>query len=281
MKILKTYEEYKTIIKKFRNVCKRPFSNVYYMQDDINRYISLERMYYDEFDFGLIFYIDEEIYYKICLYVDPECDIHIPSMKKKMVIKNIYKREKKDEATIKIEEQLRKNGFVYAGASVGIRAQVSMVLNRCTNVSKYEEGLIKKGYEFVIAEPKEYEQMERIIVDSKIVKDYQLDYRTKSEREQLEPGSYLYIRNAQGDICAVSVCTIENGIAYGVAMAVKEQYKMLGLAPVLTNHRFEWLEEKDIAYIYGWILTDNEASIRYHKSLGYEFTDKYTDEWVK
>ena len=63
MKKLASFDESKNIIKDDRLVCKRPFSNVYFMPDDIKRYIELGRAGYERSESGIIFFFDEETYF--------------------------------------------------------------------------------------------------------------------------------------------------------------------------------------------------------------------------
>ncbi len=280
MKKLESFDEYKNIIRNFRLVCKRPFSNVYYMPDDIKRYIALGRAGYEKTENGIVFFFDEETYYRACLYVDEKERFTISPQRKRVLVKNVFEKEKKDEKLQCIENRLTESGFKKAGTSVAIQGESEKLIQRCKHMEKYAETLKKKGYYCVEADFSLFEEMERIIVDSGIIKDYQLNYRTDEEKKQLERGSYLCMMKDEGQICAVSACVIEHGIAKGIAMAVKEKYKMHGLAPILTYYRFKWLCEQGIKYIRGWILTDNEPSLRYHQSLGYEFLNKYADEWI-
>lgn len=98
--------------------------------------------------------------------------------------------------------------------------------------------------------------------------------------KDLEEGAYLCILNNENEICAASIAYIENGIAQGTAMAIEEKYKMNGFAPVLTYNRCKVLYEKGVKYLQGWVLMDNYASLKYHKGIGYQFINKYADEWI-
>ena len=145
---------------------------------------------------------------------------------------------------------------------------------------KYEKEIEKKGYCCIEAEYSLFDKIEKIIVGSDILEDYHIISRTDQEKKELEKGSYLCILNEKKDICAASIAVINSGIAQAEEMVVKDEYKMRGFAPILTYQRLKWLDSKNIQKIEGWILTHNESSLRYHRKLGYHFTDKYVEEWV-
>ncbi len=280
MKKLESFDEYKNIIKDYRLICKRPFSNVYYMPNDIKRYIELGRVDYERSESGIIFLFDEETYYRACLYVNERDKFVISPQKKRVLIKNVYQKGKKEEKLLCTESRLTELGFKKVGTSVAIQGDSQKLVQRCKHMEKYAEAMEKKGYRCIEADFSLFNEMEAIIVDSGIIKDYQLNYRTDEEKKNLERGSYLCMMKDEHQICAVSACIIEHGIGKGVAMTVKEKYKMRGLAPILTYYRFKWLCDHDINFIHAWILTDNEPSLRYHQSLGFEFLNEYADEWI-
>lgn len=280
MKKLESFDEYKKVISEFRLVYKRPFSNIYFMPDDIKRYIELGRAGYKRSESGIIFFFDEETYYRACLYVSEKEKFKISSQKKKILVKNIYPGGEKKENLQCVEQRLMELGFRKVGTHVDVQGETEKIFRKCGGLRKYAEGLEKKGYQCIAADYSLFKELDAIIMDTGIIKNYQLNYRTDEEKKKLESGSYLCIINDSHQVCAVNACVIEGDVARGVAMAVKEKYKMHGLAPVLTYYRFKWLCEHGIKYIQAWILLENEPSLRYYRSLGYEFLNKYADEWI-
>lgn len=280
MKKLESFDEYRNLVKEFKQVCKKPFSNMYYMSNDIKRYIELNRAGYEKSESGIVFFFDEENYYRACLYVNERDKFAIFPQKKKILVKNAFERERKDERLQCVESRLAELGFERVGISVGMQGEVQTILQKCERVKKYVSALEKKGYQCIMADFSLFKEIESIVLDSGIIKDYHLDYRTEEEKRKQKNGSYLCIINDKNEICAVSICEVEGGIAKGVALAVKEEYKMLGLAPVITYYRMKWLYDNGIKFSQGWALTSNEPSLQYHKRLGYTFQNKCIDEWI-
>ncbi|MCH5270295.1 MAG: hypothetical protein J1E83_06045 [Lachnospiraceae bacterium] len=246
----------------------------------MERYIQLGRAFYDKTESGIVFYFDEELYYRVCLCIDEKEKLSINRLDKKILIKNVYQKGKKRENLQCVEQQLEEMGFEKTGTSVRIKGEVQHLFEKCKRMEKYVHMLEKKGYRCVAADFSMFEEIEAIILDSGIIKDYQLNYRTDEEKKKLVNGSYMCMLNSNDEMCIGSVCVIESNIAKGVALAVKEKYKMHGLTPAIAFHRAKWFYDNEIKYAQGWILVDNEPSLRYYQSMGYELTNEYADEWI-
>ena len=52
-----------------------------------------------------------------------------------------------------------------------------------------------------------------------------------------------------------------------------------GFGLVLAYQSLVYANEKNKSF-YGWVVTTNERSIRYHQKLGYRFTGRYVKEWI-
>lgn len=277
---LQSISEYKILVEEYKKICPKPFSNANFMLDYLKRYIKLEKISYERNPQGLFFYFDEGTYYKVYFYVDEKQEFRVPVYDKKLLIRNMYSSRRKSERLIYLQERLNKQGFLNKGVSVQIEGNVEELLENCTSVEKFEKEIEKKGYRCIEADYTLFNEIENIIVESDILEDYHIMSRTEQEKKELEKGSYLCIVNEKNNVCAGSIAVINSSIAQAEAMAVRKEYKMRGFAPVLTYRRLKWLYDKNIQKIEGWILTHNESSLRYHKKLGYHFTDKYVEEWI-
>lgn len=251
------------------------------MPEDIQRYIEAGHAYYEIDGSGYILILDEENRYRVCVYVDTNCNFKIPLLDKKAVIKNVYRKGREEEGLELVENRLKSLNFDKVGTDVQIKGDVQILFEKSSRYEKYVQKMEAKGFYCIMADETYYHKIEKMVLDSKIIKDYQIDYKSFEEKKKMPKGSYLCVLNPDKEICAVSVCFIENGIAYGEGVAVDEKFKMHGLAPILAYHRYKWLHDNNIKYMQGWILLGNEASLRYHESLGYKFINKYVDEWIR
>lgn len=281
MKKFKNIEEYKEILRQVQTEHKNFFSNIYFLACDVQRYIELERAYYIRTKEGFFLILDEEKYYRVCLYVDITSDIQMPVLDKKIVIKNVYRKGREEDAQSSIEKSLEQQGFVKAGSVVQVKGNVSELLEKCKHLEKHVTKMESKGFRCIRADKRYYEEIENLLLASQKIHDYQIDYKTDEEKNEMPIGTYLCILNDKDEICAANVCYIEGEVAYGEGAAVVDRYKMQGLAPIMTYHRLKWLEEKGVPILRAWILEDNTASLRYHTSVGYKFVNKYVNEWIR
>ncbi len=280
IKQLQSIDEYKSLIEEFKKICRVPFSNIYLMPSAIDRYIKLQRAYFEKSEYGVVFYFDEGTYYRVYLYVDGKQKFQISAFDKKMLVRNTYNMKYKNEDLLHVQNRLQEIGFTQEGTSVQIQGKTQELLSNCMSIGKYTALMEKRGYHCIQPDFSRFGQIEQVIIHSEILKDYHLTFRTEQEKKELEEGSYLCIVNKDNEICAASIAVINFGIAQAEVMAVKEEYKMKGLAPILTYQRLKWLCDRNVSKIQGWILLHNETSLRYHQKIGYQLIDRYAEDWI-
>lgn len=280
MQIVGKPEEYKEIMQRTKVKCKGGVSNIYFMADEIGRFISQGRLYVEESDAGCVFYVDEGTYYNTAIHAADSAIVPIHAQDKKCVVRYVYRSRDAESTGRKFSEILSANDFHKAASSVEVRLSVEECVQKGTKVEKWVQKMESQGFSCVCAEEPQFREIEQMFCASGVIKDYQMAYRTREEKKALEKGSYMCILDRDGNMCAASFCAIVNGITTGGSVAVKEEYKMRGLVPMFTYYRSRWLRDHHVTYSQGWIETDNMPSIRLHESLGYEFRDRYADEWI-
>lgn len=282
MEVLLSLKDYYDLIKKTKKRCKISFSNMYCMPNEIERYISLGRLYYIELESGTAFIMDEEKYYKLCLYIDSSIPFSVPQMDRKILMRNIYREGLKNNSVQQTEKELIRNSFQKKGTSMQIQGNPADILEKKKNIERCVRIIERNGYRIVQADRSMLEGIEALLKEVPFVHDYHVDFKTMEEKQQnLEQGGYLCVVNKQDEICAATVTWVHGKVADGGAIAVREQFQRLGLAPAICYERLKRLQEQGVESLQGWVLSDNEASIRYHKSMGFEFMDRYADEWIR
>lgn len=139
IKELLSIAQYKKLLEDFRTVCKTPFSNIYLMPKDINRFINLKRISYVKNDYGIIFYLDEETFYRVCLYVDEQQLFEIPARDKKLLIRNVYRADNKGIKLSYVEARLQALGFLKVGTTVQIEGKPQELLFNCKSMEQYKK----------------------------------------------------------------------------------------------------------------------------------------------
>lgn len=201
-------------------------------------------------------------------------------MEKKILVRNIYKEGQNSISQNQIEHYLIKCGFHQEGISIQHSVNTYEVVRKYKHLEKYKLLITRKGYQIAIADMELLDSLEEMLISDPKVKDYYLSRTFDKKEHHVKEGAYLCILNAKNEICAASIALTKNGIAKGMAIAVKDQYKMSGFAPLLSYERCRLLSDKNITYLQGWILNSNETSLRYHKKIGYKPTGRYANEWI-
>lgn len=252
------------------------------MPDVIKRYIRLQRVSYEKRAYGLVFYFNEESYYRVCLYVDENQMFEIPLRNKKLLIRLLYSTRQKDARLESVEKHLKTLGFECKDTFVQTRSHPKEQISKFRNVEKFSRSMEKRGYHCIYPDFSRFREIENILIESDFIYDYQIDYKTDEEKRALQPGTYMCVVNRNNEICAASTMniSISSSSCYDGIVVVKEKYKMHGIAPFLANQRMKWLCDMNINNIYGQISIYNEQSLNYHKSLGVHFLDRYYDEFV-
>ena len=281
MKEITSLKDYYDLIKETKKRYKISFSNMYCMTDEVQRYINLRRLYFLELENGIAFVLNEERYYKLCLYADSSVPFCVPRLDKKILMRSIYRENLKNDSMLGIEKSLIQNGFQKAGTSVQIQGNPSEIIDKKKSIKRCIGIIERNGYRIVQADSSMLEAIENLLEEVPFVHDYHVDFKTAEEKQQnLKQGGYLCVVDACGKVCAATVTWVRGRLADGGAIAVGEEFKLLGLAPVICYERLRLLKEQEVESLQGWVLLDNEASIRYHKSMGFEFMDRYADEWI-
>lgn len=282
MESLTSLKDYYDLIKKTKERCKISFSNMYYMADTIQRYIDLGRMYFVETEGGVLFFMDEEKYYMLCLSVNAGDSLDIPEMKKKILVRNVYRKNQKSKMMEQVEEGLVRSGFHRGGTSIQIQGRPSVILEKKKGIERCIGIIERNGYRIVQAEASMLEEIENLVTHAPFLYDYQIDFKTNEEKqENLKQGGYLCVVDQNNEVCAATITWVHGKSADGSAIVVGEKYKMMGLAPAICYERLKRLQEQGIESLQGWVLLNNEASMRYHKSMGFEFMNKYVDNWIR
>ncbi len=283
MESLRSLEEYKSLLASYKSIYRRGYNNNYLSTTMVKRYVSLGRIYYEADENALLFFTDEENYYRLYLLLGPEMDFSIKVHDKPVMVRNIYREGAKPDCLWKVEAALKKQGFALYDKTVQILAKP---LEDKENIRrKYDKAisfLERFGMRIGYAQEEDMEQMMSLKAQEPLLKDYHFIYKTKSEiLEEIKNGYYRCAYNHLGEVCAVQNYAVVNGVLQGSWLAVKDEYKVkYGIGSTMAYHSFLYAIEKNIAYYYGWVARDNGKSVKYHQSIGYEIGDKWADEWL-
>lgn len=104
-----------------------------------------------------------------------------------------------------------------------------------------------------------------------------------SQKKQYSAGNYFEmfsLREGNDVLGFVSLYSKDPGVV-SIGLDIREQYRHQGYGTRSADPIAELLAEKRFASIRNTVRTDNEASIRLHKKLGFDCVDRYTTEHGK
>ncbi|MCH5270294.1 MAG: hypothetical protein J1E83_06040 [Lachnospiraceae bacterium] len=266
----------------YKQIYRKGYSNNYLSTDKIERYISLQRIYFEKNETSLLFFTDEEKYYRLHAMLGPDMDM-ICKQDKPLMLRNVYREGMKTDALLKVEGALKQQGFLLYDETVQILAQP---LEKREEIQrKYNKAssfLNRFGIKIGYARKKDMEQIINLRNNEPLLKDYHFLYETEEEiLNDIEKGYYRCAFNQLEEVCAAQHYSISNNTLQGDWLAVKDEYKVrYGLGIAMAYHSFLYTIEQGISNYYGWVARDNIKSIKYHQAIGYELTDKWADEWL-
>lgn len=279
---LTSFEQYKIMLKDAKKRFRGGFSNIYYLPEQIKRYIKFGRIEFLENCNGLFLLVDEDKYYRLSMMTLNPGEFRLPNLKKPVLIKNVYKSNTENEKYEYVIKWLKKQGFISDSTFVQIQGNPRTMLKDLSFIEKRKQSLEKMG--FYIGSPTidMLREIDILSYNADFLNYYQFDYRSDEERINLiNEGGYIIVKDKNNKLCGVSLAEVSNGIADGLEIVVAPEYKMQGIAPILSYERYKWLDKIGIEVIRSYVRIDNERSKKYHINLGFEYRDVFVDYWIK
>lgn len=278
MKPLKSLNEYLDMIKRLRKQ-KIWFVNDVLLPNEAKRYIALNRMRYTKDQAGVIFFADEETYYRAILCIDADKPWAIEALDKPVLIRNGYQSGRKKASIVKLEQQMKENGFQFQNTGMLMNLDVAKYKEK----SRKEFNRAKKildhfHYKIGPASIEQYDQMQEMFRNQDMIQYYHEAYRTDEEiKERFDRNEYTCISDVNGQVLVYSSWYILNGYRYGDRTIAREEYRMSGLTPILMHYAISRAQHDVMT---GSVLTHNEPTIKVHKRLGWQITDHCFDYWL-
>lgn len=283
MELLKNLGEYKELLLCYKKKCRGGYSNNYFTMDRVIRYIDLQRLFYETGDDYLLFFVDEGNYYRVHVHVSSETHLKIEKKDKPVMLRTVYKEGIKSDALVCLEKDLLDIGFILYDESLQIVAQPLEMVEPVRKKSEKTLSFLQRyGIRLGYAGKEHLPEILKLRDAEPALKEYHFDFETREELlENVAKGYYRCAFNEQGEVVAAQQFSVENGTLQGNWLAVKEEYKVkYGIGTAMAYHSFMYAIEHEIPNYYGWVVRDNDKSLKYHESIGYTLTEKFADEWL-
>lgn len=277
-------KQYDQLLKNERKIFGCLHTNCFLMAPEIKRIIAQERLYFEETDQGLLFFVDEKKYYQVYFHISPETkEFQITPKEKPVLVRVIYMQGNKSVLQEKMDGLISDAGFslldsttqVYTVAKDNLAAMGAMY-------ERMEILLQGYGMKFIVAGEEHLNKILELRDSEPELKVFHIPFHTREEELQIiREGGYACIINRSNEICAARKIERMMGSLYSPWFCVKSEYKnKYGLGIVMTGFEMKYACEHDLPRVYGWIANDNVESWNYHKRLGVICSGKAADEWV-
>lgn len=285
MRVVESPDDYYGIINRCKSKLGRLATNNYMFPKATGRYIRLGRLYCEEMEKGLVFYLDEERCYHAYYYIAESADaadFDIGCKDKPVLVQHIYSENAKSGLYQRAEQSLQRSGFERKAVS---RHAVLQQPDRILGVVERSVKGIQRLFDqngFVYQNVGE-EQLEDVLAFSTQIREipyYQIPYFTADElMEESRAGRFCCVTDSLGRIAAARHLIVDGKKAYGW-VGVREEYKKrYGMAVMFLYHALQYIQRHDIR-MCSWVVRENTDSIQYHERIGSEWTGHLKDEWV-
>ncbi len=282
MKKIENIEEYLKIIKHIKKQCRCPVTNMFWSLEAVERYIKLERLFFEERGKKGYFICDEENYYRIFYYIDANDRLDIESLSKPIAIRNIYKLNGKKNGLQEFEKELVKSGFekLYSAVEMYVPLELGEKLKKQKAV--YERVLKKGNFNVSFLKQKDLDDMLELRKETAEFHVYNFMYKSYEEFiEEIVNQQYIGIFNSKEELCACMYIAQGTNSRIGDFMCVKEKYKMkYGLGGALMSYVLDNAINEFRQKYVSWCEQENFEAMKFHENIGFVNTGKASDEWV-
>ena len=280
MEDLKDLAVYGSLVSDMRKAGVK-FTNNNLLAEDIKRFIELGRIKYYRSERCLIFFLDEEQYYRLLFHIDPDCHWDLPALGKPAVIRTRFTKDKKKPELLKLEEQMRQKGFLLKDTNVLITLDFAPFKERYRQKYQRSKKILEYSNLRIIEADYSYcNQIEDLLNSQDMIRYYHRPYRTADEvKSEFDAGCYVAVVNERDEVVAYTSRGFDEGqLRLDLAMVIKDEYKLTGHALLLCyyclgNRRSDTIRKAGIDL-------KNSASINLHKKLGWKFTNRYMENWL-
>ena len=246
-------------------------TNCYLGQEEIERLIRQDRLYYEEQDGGLLIYDDEASYFLLYYYWCPDFAPKIPRTEKQIVLRTIFPGKKKprqekmdrlfEEVGFHLADRLRQ---VVKTGDIGPALQVSKDL--------FE----KRKLRLVNAEMKYLPDIRRLLEKDDLLHVYEIPYLTDEEIiAEGSNGRFICVVNEEDRVVAFRGFAEPQSV-HGYSRIDEEYKRFFGIALVIMDYVDRYALQHGLTY-GGWISEANGPSISYHMKAGRAWGSRYME----
>ncbi len=275
MKPVQSLEQFRELIHEKKEQVKILKKNSVLLPATVEKYISENRMYFENYDCGIAFFVDEGKYYLLFYYWDQEARFADFSREKPILA---------EELLINAEQsapELQEDGFL---TDAGFRLyrrnlQVEIDLRKQEfEPEEYWENRLKSHnlrLNFDCA-PETFERAVKLWDRHLKMTDIPLDHRSFHEGDHL-----LSVQSESGETAAVHWWRNSQRASEGRHTVTDPAYYRQGLAFTMLNIWCILVRKQGIARGFTWISDENEKSLALYRKTGFFTNGRVSIQYIK
>lgn len=284
MEKIHSLDEYYKLTTDMKNSLERKkvSTNCFLTIDAIKRLLKQERFYFIRLEDGIMFLSNEGLYYRGYYYWNPETQKHFPKFEKPLLTKHLYYQGHKKKELLINEKTLSVSGFHRSDTNCQVEMSAEQIGNIHRQLQLFDRILTKGGFKMEYAEPEQYEEILHLRSETSEFNCFTFSYLSEEEiLRGMEEHSYICVFDRSQNICATTYVDYRSIIPEGNGLCVKEKYKKsYGFGGALLYRALNDSFEKGCKHYHSWVTEGHEASIQFHKRMGFQYTGKVEEDWV-
>jgi GNAT superfamily N-acetyltransferase len=273
MNKLKTLSQLEDLLSAERKIHKPLYTNCMLFSGTLEDYISKGKLYYEQYDDGVVLLYDAGYYYSLYYYICPNRGIRYKKHEKPIVIDfhdSDQRHNKQHDTMIPYWEK--------AGFSFNTRSMRMIV--------EYDEDSLyalvnahKTEYEVIPARPEHYERILELLFDAfDPVKN--LFHSREDLLEEMDAGEFQCIIDEDGEVMCALQSFVEDGICYMHHVVVDPKHRGKNLSWHLRKYATEKAFRKGIKKREGWTIEGNTAGIIAAQKIGLQFDGRFITQYI-
>ncbi len=265
MKKLNSYEEIKNKVKLLKEQCGKIYTNCLILGNTLQSAFDYTEVYCEEFDGGLLVYIDEDDYYKTFYFLRSLEMLKRIDADKRVLIEELDNCKRKEEYIRNLHNLLKLQGFKLGSHVSRIYYELS---DNDKDVPELETNSLKLTEEVTKSQFDEIKELWKSSLKAfDIPKEH---YNVLSDDSQ----HLVALIDDNGGVCAVSWWQGQGGSMEVRHTVVRSDHRGEGLGVYITKYLLNKAYNMGFKNVIGYVEEKNEVSIQMHKKVGWKISDK-------
>ena len=251
-------------------------TNCFLMPSAIEDFISEGRFSVDEFDDGLVFYLDEGGYYLLYYFWSKEKPFGDLHADKDMIIEELNNRERRSEYLSQFEEEIGVRGFMPFKTNIRLVLNLSEEHDNLEMIyNKYKERLDEGLTVSVCTDDLEYAKAVELWDERLQLGDVPMKHRKRY------PGDQVFLVHDAEKLVACNWWHTSGKSAEFRHTVSHKDYSGKGLGTLVLVGSYLKAYDEGARMAYGWVEENNEVSMAFQKKLGNVANGQISKQYIK